>query len=123
MYTKIDHNLAKEAFEYWLTTHPECLPRNISKEFVLEALSIVLEFNTFTYNGRFYLIHRISMGTKSAPTIATLVMAYLEIKLYQVIETKYGRLVHKAANGEDFWMTVSSTGTRESTQQLVLFQY
>ena len=81
MYTNIDHNLAKEAIEYWLTTHPECLPRNISKEFVLEPLSIVLEFNTFTYNGRFYLqIRGISMGTKSAPTIATLVMAYLEIK-------------------------------------------
>ena len=96
MYTNIDHNLAKEAVEYWLTTHPECLPRNISKEFVLEALSIVLEFNTFTYNGRLYLqICGISMGTKSAPTIATLVMAYLEIKLYQVIETKYGRLVQE----------------------------
>ena len=35
------------------------------------------------------------MGTKLAPTIATLVMAYLEIKLYQVIETKYDRLVQE----------------------------
>ena len=96
MYTNIDHNLAKEAREYWLTTHPECLPKNISEEFVLEALSIVLEFNTFTYNGRFYLqIRGMSMGTKSAPSIATLVMAYLEIKLHQVIETKYGRLVQE----------------------------
>ena len=96
MYMNIDHNLAQEAIEYWLTTHPECLSRNISKEFVLEALSIVLEFNTFTYNGLFYLqIREISMGTKSAPTIATLVMAYLEIKLYQAIETKYGRLVQE----------------------------
>ena len=96
MYTNIDHNLAKEAIEYWLTTHPECLPRKISKEFVLEALSIVLEFHTFTYNRRFFLqIRGISMGTKSAPSIATLVMAYLEIKLYQVIETKYDRLVQQ----------------------------
>ena len=31
MYTNIDHNLAKEATENWLTTHSECLPRNISK--------------------------------------------------------------------------------------------
>ena len=126
MYTNIDHNLAKEAPEYWLTTHPECLPKNISEEFVLEALSIVLEFNTFTYNGRFYLqIRGMSMGTKSAPTIATLVMAYLEIKLHQVIETKYGRLVQEEfiRKWRNFWTTVSSTATPESTQQLLLFQY
>ena len=60
------------------------------KESVLEALSIVVEFNTFTYNGRFYLqIRETSKGTNVAPTLATLVMAYLEIKLYYIIETKY----------------------------------
>ena len=90
MYTNIDHNLAKEAIDFWLSTHPECLPRNIPKEFVLEALSIVSEFNTFTYNGRFYLqIRELSMGTKSAPTLATLVMAYLEIKLCDIIGERY----------------------------------
>ena len=31
MYTNIDHNLAKEAIEYWLTTHPECLPKKIKR--------------------------------------------------------------------------------------------
>ena len=96
MYTNIDHNLAKEAIYFWLSTHPECLPRNIPKEFVLEALSIVLEFNTFTYNGRFYLqIRGLSMGTKSAPTLATLVMAYLEIKLYDIIGERYGRQIQE----------------------------
>ena len=90
MYTNIDHNLAKEAIDFWLSTHPEYLPRNIPKEFVLEALSIVLEFNTFTYNGRFYLqIWGLSMGTKSASTLATLVMAHLEIKLYDIIGERY----------------------------------
>ena len=96
MYTNIDHNLAKEAIDFWLSTHPECLPRNIPKEFVLETLSIVLEFNTFTYNGRFYLqIRGLLMGTKSAPTLATLVMAYLEIKLYDIIGERYGRQIQE----------------------------
>ena len=30
------------------------------------------------------------MGTKCAPTYVTLVMAYLEIKLYNIIGEKYG---------------------------------
>ena len=96
MCTNINHNLAKEAVEYWLSTHPEFLPRNISKEFVLEALAIVLEFNTFTYNGRFYLqIPGISMGTKVASTLATLAMAYSEIKSYIIKEPKYGSIVQE----------------------------
>ena len=96
MYTNIDHNVTKEAIDFWLSTHPECLPRNIPKEFILEALSIVLEFNTFTCNGRFYLqTWGLSMGTKSAPTLATLVMAYLEIKLYNIIGERYGRQIQE----------------------------
>ena len=54
-YTNIDCNLSKEATEFWLSTHPEYLPWKISKEFVLEAFSVVLEFNASTCNGRFYL--------------------------------------------------------------------
>ena len=69
MYTKADNKLGKEDIKYWLEKYPELIPGGISKEFILEGLSIVLEFNTFTFNGRTYLqIKGVSMGTKLAPT-------------------------------------------------------
>ena len=55
MYTNIDNNLGREAIEFWLDTHPECIPRNVSKDFILKALNIVLEFNTFTFNDKTFL--------------------------------------------------------------------
>ena len=92
MYTNIDNKLGKEAIKYWLEKYPELIPRGISKECILEGLSIVIEFNTFTFNGRIYLqIKGVSMGTKLMPTYVNLVMAYLEIKLHQIIGEKYGK--------------------------------
>ena len=35
------------------------------------------------------------MRSKSAPTLATHAMAYLEIKLYDIIGERYGRQVHE----------------------------
>ena len=91
MYTNIDSRLGREAIEFWLDNHPECIPRNVSKDFILKALNIVLNFNTFTCNDRTFLqIRGVSMGTKCAPTYVTLVMAYFEIKLYSIIREKYG---------------------------------
>ena len=91
MYPNIGNDLGQDAIEFWLSKHPECIPRNISKDFILKALKIVLEFNTFTFNSRTYLqIKGCSVGSKVSPTYVTLVMAYLELKLYKIIEEKYG---------------------------------
>ena len=90
MYTNIDNNLGREATEFWLDNHPECIPRNVSKDFILKALNIVLQFNTFTFNDRTFLpIRGVSMGTKCASTYVTLVMAYLETKPSNIIWEKY----------------------------------
>ena len=91
MYTNINNDLGKEVINYWLEKDPDSLPRNISKEFILEALGIVLECNVFFFDNRYYLqIKGMAMGTKLAPTYATLVMGYLELKLYDKIEEKFG---------------------------------
>ena len=91
MYTNIDNELGKEAITYWVTNHPNQLLRNISKEFIIKALAIVLECNAFTFDTKNYIqIRGTAMGTKVAPTYATLVMGFLEIKLYKQIEEKYG---------------------------------
>ena len=90
MYTNIDNELGKEAITYWVANHPNQL-RNISKEFIIKALAIVLECNEFTFDTKNYIqIRGTAMGTKVAPTYATLVMGFLEIKLYRQIEEKYG---------------------------------
>ena len=103
MYTNINNDLGKEAINYWLEKDPDSLPRNISKEFILEALGIVLECNVFFFDNRYYLqIKGTGMGTKLALTYATLVMGYLELKLYDKIEEKFGTEFSKRCKEE--WM-------------------
>ena len=103
MYTNINNDLGKEAINYWIEKDPDSLPRNIFKEFILEALGIVLECNVFFFYNRYYLrIKSTAMGTKLAPTYATLVMGYLELKLYDKIEEKFGTEFSKRFKEE--WM-------------------
>ena len=45
MYTNLDNDLGREAINFLLEKDPDSLPRNILKEFVLDALGIVLECN------------------------------------------------------------------------------
>ena len=86
LYTNIPHNLGIEAIEYWITKHPEQYLQRFPKEFIVEGLRIVLENNTFFFDGHYYLqIKGTAMGTKVAPTYATLVMGYLETKLYTIL--------------------------------------
>ena len=92
MYTNINNDLGYEAIRFWLEDHPELTPRNISKDFILDALKLVLEFNMFHFNNKIYLqIRGTAMGTKCAPVYPTLVMAYLELELYKKIEQNFGR--------------------------------
>ena len=118
MYTNIDNNLGEEAIQFWLEKRPELIPRNISKDFILEGLKIVLECNVFTFDNWTYLqIRGTAMGTKCAPVYVTLVMVYLELKLYQTIEGTVLTLVNNfKTNGEGTSTIVSSTGTQTWAQ-------
>ena len=91
IYTNIDNTLGIQAISYWLNKFPEKLPRNNSKEFIIDALNLVVQNNTFTFDEDHYLqIRGTAMGTKVAPTYATMVMGYLETKLCHQIKEKYG---------------------------------
>ena len=95
MYTNIDNDLGFIAIKYWLQQHPELIVRNLPSDFLCEALTIILQYSTFIFNQVNYIqIRGTAMGTKVAPTYVTLVMGYLENKLYNIIEKKYG-LAHK----------------------------
>jgi hypothetical protein len=53
----------------------------------LEAMDIVLRNNTFTFNQDPYLqLSGTAMGTKMAPTYATLMLGYLEKRMYNEAE-------------------------------------
>ena len=64
MYTNINNDLGYEAIRFWLGKHPEFTPRNISKDFISDALKLVLEFSMFHFNNKIYLQTRgTAMGT------------------------------------------------------------
>ena len=91
MYTNIDNDLGIEAIKYWLERDPEAIPNRIPKEFIIKGLKLVLQTNTFFFDGKHYLqIRGMAMGQKVAPTYVSLVMAYLELKLHQETEKEYG---------------------------------
>lgn len=86
LYSNISNSLGLNAMEYWINRIPEKINNRFLKEFILEAAEIVLTNNTFTFNGKhFKQIKGTAMGTKMAPTYATLTLGYLEEKMYKEI--------------------------------------
>ena len=79
-----------EATSFWLDKHGEKINSRFPKSFLLEALKLILDHNTFLFNGQNYLqISGTAMGTKVAPTYATLVMGFIENRMYQIMEVNF----------------------------------
>ncbi len=90
LYGSIPHDLGIKAIEYWVKEYPNDICGNFPKEFIIDGLKLVLENNIMTFDNKYYLqINGTAMGTKMAPTYATLIMGFLELKLYQKIEQEY----------------------------------
>ena len=90
LYSNIPHDLGIEAISFWLNKYPKELPNRISKEFVLDGIKLILENNSFCFNDSYFLQTKgTAMGTKFAPIYATLVLAYLEEKLYEQVEKEF----------------------------------
>ena len=82
LYTNISHGLWLEAIQFWLEKYPELIHKHFTKEFIMEGIKTILYV-------RWLLLQpnkRNSNGDKFAPTYATLVLAYLEEKLYTNLE-------------------------------------
>ena len=93
LYTKIPHDLFYTVVECWIENLQYDLPllRRFNKQFILEALSIILEFIYFYINAIY--IHQIkgtAMGTKFAIVGSNLLVAYEEVKLHY-----YHDYIHK----------------------------
>ncbi|KAJ8318533.1 hypothetical protein KUTeg_003624 [Tegillarca granosa] len=85
-YTNIPHDLGLNAIKYWIENHPGIIQNRFTLEFILDAV-FILENNSFFFNSKYYLqIRGTAMGTKMAPTYATLVMGFLKQQLYRKLE-------------------------------------
>ena len=92
LYGNITHEIGLEAISYWLNRFP-LLNERISNDFILEALCLILRNNNFNFQGKFYRqLRGTAMGTKVAPVYATLTLGFLELSLYNTINTNYGPL-------------------------------
>ncbi|KAL5016728.1 hypothetical protein ScPMuIL_006317 [Solemya velum] len=90
LYTNIPHDLGLTAANFWIEKHRDLVDRRFKTDFLLSALQIVLEGNTFNFDGQTYeQMKGTAMGTKVAPTYANLVMGYLEYKLYEKVKDKF----------------------------------
>ena len=98
----IPHTLGIEAIKYFLEEHPASIDSRFKSDFVIEGIHFIVKNITFTFNGENYLqLVGTAMATIFAPTYATLVVGYLEKKLYSIIEVKYGEQQRK--NFEENW--------------------
>ena len=90
LYSNIPNDLGLEAIKYWLNKRENYIPERFTNDFIIRSLEIILERNAFDFNGNIYKQCKgTAMGTKVAPTYATLVLGYLEEKLYNILENKY----------------------------------
>ena len=90
LYTNIPHDEGLKSIEFWIDKYPNTINSRFSKEFILDAIKFILNNNTFHFDDNHYVQKRgTAMGTKMAPTYATLFMGYLEKKLYEKIESQF----------------------------------
>ena len=62
------------------------MKNRFTKSFILEAIQLILENNTFSFNDQYYRQTKgTAMGTKFAPVYSTLIIGYLEELLYKQI--------------------------------------
>ncbi|GAB1608578.1 uncharacterized protein LOC115215981, partial [Argonauta hians] len=82
LYGNVPHQLAIEAISHWISHYPNTLPNRFSASFILSSTKYILDNNYFAFDNKYYKqTSGIAMGTKAAPSIANLVMGYIELTL------------------------------------------
>ena len=94
LYPNIRHDLFHDAISYWVDKYVNDIPllTRFSKDFILDALFVILKYNYAYFDGRYY--HQIkgtATGTTFAVVGANLVVAYKEVHLFQLIPEIYPR--------------------------------
>ena len=96
MYSNIEVDLVIKSVTYWICKFPTLLHSRFNLDFIIEGLGIVLKNATFQFNNKFYSLQcGTGTGTQVAPTIANLVMGYLEITLYEKVKIIFDENIQK----------------------------
>lgn len=91
LYSNICHRLGLQAVKYWIEAFKHEIPNRFTSDFILDSLDFIISNNTFAFNNTFYLQTKgAAMGTKVAPTYATLTIGFLEKKLYEKVNEVFG---------------------------------
>ena len=91
LYPSIPHDLGIEAVGFWVDQYPNTIDTRFTKEFLTEAVALVLQNNNFEFNERHFLQTRgTAMGTNMAPTYANLTLGYLEVQMDRKITESFG---------------------------------
>jgi hypothetical protein len=99
LYTSIPHDLGYQSLEFWFDKMDNVLPSRFDKRFILDGIKLILENNYFTFEDSIYLQQSgTAMGTKVAPTYATLVMGFLEHNMYGQIHDNFPRSADSIMN-------------------------
>ena len=89
--SNIPHDLGIKAVNFWLDKAKDVVDSRFNRDFIIESLEIILKRNVFYFNGKYYLQRKgTSMGTKVAPTFATLILGFLEETMYKRSGEKHG---------------------------------
>ena len=110
LYSNIPHELGLEAITFWTNKYPSEFPSRMSNDFVLEGIKLILKNNSFHFNDAYFLQTKgTAMGSKFAPIYATLVLAYLEEKMYEQSEKEFDSEFrgYLEADFKRFWKTAS----------------
>ena len=99
LYTTITHELGVPSIKFWLNKHPESLHPRFNKQFVIDSIILILTNNSFTFDDKIFLQKKgTAMGTKMAPSYATLVLGFLEQRLYgrvtDILGEEIGHYIH-----------------------------
>lgn len=94
MYENLNQNLGLPALRFFLTHYNYLLPKRFSINFVIEAMTFVLNNNTGYFNGEIYRQKTgTATGIKPAPPYADLAMGYLEFQLFHKLQAKMGEKI------------------------------
>ena len=92
LYVNIKHTLFLDAVFYWITKFQTQLPllSRFTIEFVMEGLKIILSYNYFTINNLYlHQLKGIAMGSPVAVVGSNLVVAFLEMKMFNILPQIY----------------------------------
>ncbi|XP_062602971.1 uncharacterized protein LOC134264726 [Saccostrea cucullata] len=91
LYTNIPTDLGIQAVKFWMEKYPDMINSRFQHDFILEGLKLVLNNNSFAFAENHYIQTKgTAMGTKVAPTYATLTLGYLETLLKSELVKEWG---------------------------------